>query len=168
MIKYAFKEVVTFRNASKADAQKIGETLAKIEADSGALTPTAIWQAAKSPKHPLHKHYNWNVEEAAIAHWEDVSRSIVQSIRVVNDDGRPPSIAYVSISDKKGTSYRSMGEVLGSAELQLATLKAAERDLEAWQKRYHELIDACEMIRKTRDVLAERRSKLEHESRVNH
>jgi hypothetical protein len=51
--------------------------------------------------------------------------------------------------------------VQGSLELQLAVLRQAEADLEAWTKRYRELSEICDDVLKARDKIRTRREAAE-------
>jgi hypothetical protein len=165
MVKYIFRDgPLTIPNAKKASAQKIGTALAQIaEQQKGRLTPPAVVEAARSNRHPLHQYFEWDNDVAAEAYRLDQARTLIRSVAVVddNEDSKP---AYLSISDKAGTSYRAVEEVLDSAELQSAVLAAAERDLIAFEKRYRQLQDICEIISSARSKIAARRNK--HESRL--
>lgn len=165
MIKYVFKEgPVILKNADKADPQQIGEALADIEkAHSGRIEPEFVVKAAKDTKNPLHPHFEWNDKVAAHAHRMDQARSIISLIRVDQGDGAPPRPAYVSLPDQ-GYAYRNVEEVSRSRELQLLVLRQAERDLNAFEKRYHMLSDICELVRVAREGVERKRS--EYETRV--
>jgi hypothetical protein len=167
MLKYVFREPLTIRAADKADAQKLGEALAKIAAETGGeLTPKAVVQAASNPRHLLHRHFTWNDAEAAAAFRLDQARTIIRCVRVEDEDAEDGStFAYVSVATKGGVSYRSIGDVKGSADLQAAVLKAAQRDLEAFERRYRAMEDVCEVIRKAREMVERKRPKTEN--RVN-
>jgi len=163
-IKYVWREPFTpFAGVKGADAQVVGEAIQKIKNDNGGeLRPRLIWQAAKAPRHPLHKFYPWDVQVAAESYWDHVSRKLAGSIRVLTDDDRPddPSgPAFISISEKSGVSYRTIGEVLDSTELQAIALRQAERELEAFEKRYRMFTEICDAIRKARELVAKRRAK---------
>ena len=165
-MEYVFKDgPVTIKNAKKADPQKIGTALAKIaEQQKGRLTPPAVVEAARDTRNPLHKHFEWDDAVAAESYRLDQARMLIRSVALVGDgedDARP---AFLSIADKGGTSYRTVQDVLDSADLQSAVLAAAERDLAAFEKRYRALGDICELIRDAREKVASRRAK--NESRV--
>lgn len=166
MISYTFRDgPVTIKNAKKADPQKIGTALAKIaEQQKGRLTPPAVVEAARDVRNPLHKHFEWDNQVAAEAYRLDQARMLIRSVALVGEDDAEPAPAFLSISDKVGTSYRSMGEILNSADLQSAVLAAAERDLAAFEKRYRQLKDICEIVSDARAKVAARRSK--NESRL--
>jgi len=134
MIKYIFRDTVTFRGARDVDPQVIGEALQKIKDDNGGdLQPQYVWRAAKIARHPLHKHFQWDIQLAAEAHWTDTSRQLIGSVRIARDDDRSePMPAFISINDgKNGTSYRTVAEVMDNTELQIIALRQAERELEA-------------------------------------
>lgn len=166
MVEYIFRDgPVTIKNAKKADPQKIGTALAKIaEQQKGRLTPPAVVEAARDTRNPLHKHFEWNDALAAESFRLEQARMLIRSVALVGDDDAEPAPAFLSISDKAGTSYRSMGDILDSADLQSAVLAAAERDLAAFEKRYRQLKDICEIVSDARAKVAARRNK--HESRA--
>lgn len=155
MIKYQFREPLTIKNSDKADAQKIGESLTAIAATTdGELMPKSVVEAARNPKSPLHKHFEWDNEVAAEAHRLDQARRLIRCIRVEDEEaseGHAP--AFVSITDKGRVSYRTTSEVRNSEHLQMLVLAAAERDLEAFEKRYRDLQDVCKPVRQARELV---------------
>lgn len=167
MISYTFKDgPVTIKNAKRADPQKIGTALAKIaEQQKGRLTPPAVVKAARDTRNPLHKHFEWDNQIAADAYRLDQARALIRSVALVGDGDDELKPAFLSIADKGGTSYRTVQDVLDSADLQSAVLAAAERDLAAFEKRYQQLGDICELIRDAREKVAARRTK--NESRLS-
>lgn len=162
MIKYSFKEdYAILKNAAKADPQKIGEALAKItDANQGRLIPEDVVNAAKSPKSPLHPHFEWNDTVAAHAYRMDQARGIIRIIRVEDADSGEIQPAYVSVS-QGGVAYRKVEEVVNSRELQLIVLQQAERDLRAFQKRYHMLNDICAAVGEAVAKVERRRAEME-------
>ena len=165
-MEYVFKDgPVTIKNSRKADPQKIGLALAKIaEQQKGRLTPPAVVEAARDTRNPLHRHFEWDDAVAAESYRLDQARALIRSVALVGDGDAEPAPAYLSIADKGGTAYRAMAEVLDSADLQSAVLAAAERDLAAFEKRYRQLKDICEIVSDAREKIAARRSK--NESRI--
>lgn len=163
MIRYVFRETpMMLPNATEADAQEIGEALNSIsEKAGGKLTPGAVVEAAKSSRSVLHKHFQW--EDASAAHaWRlHQARSLITSVRVLDDDipgGQAP--AFISISTKDGRNYHTLHAVKGDRELQDAVLAAAERDLAAWQDRYRQLRDVCALVGEARVALSKKRTKV--------
>jgi hypothetical protein len=162
MIRYVFRdEPVAILNAKKADPQKIGQALAKVAQEgNGRLTPSAVVEAATNPKSPLHRHFEWDNAKAAAAYRIDQAREIIRVIRI--EDGEDtPQRAFLSVKDDAGVSYRTAAEVAGSLDLQIAVLKQAERDLDAFKRRYAELQDICEEVSLARDKVRQRRERLE-------
>lgn len=170
MVKYVFApdKVLAIKKAKDADPQKIGEALEKISQEAeGHLTPSAILKAAENRRHFLHQYFEWDDTEAARQWRLEQARSLVQCIHVENSETESGvARAFLSIREKDGTSYRSLEEVLGSADLQAKILAAAERDLLAFESRYRTLNDVCDLIRQAREKVASRRGRGKIESRV--
>ena len=157
-IKYVFKDrPLVIANADKADAQVIGTEIDKIvKANGGRLKPEYVWRAAQAPRHPLHKHYEWDVKTAAEAHWTSVSRILIRCIDVeADEEGEPAEPAFVSVTDNGGAAYRTIGEIKRSAELSLAVLTRAKADLLAFQRRYAQLQDICRVMQQAIDQISE-------------
>lgn len=166
MIQYVFKDQpVAIKNAKIADAQRIGEALAAIAADAGGeLRPQTVWQRARADKNnPLHAHFEWDVQKAAEAHWTDQARTIIRCVRVLDEETEQTEPAFLSVSARGGVSYRSLGDVKSSTDLQLAVLKSAERDLDAFERRYRDLSEVCDLVRAARSKVRKRREKMETE-----
>lgn len=162
MIRYVFREEpVAILNAKKADPQKIGQALAKIAQDGGGrLTPPAVVEAARNARSPLHRHFEWDDAKAAQSYRLDQARAIIGVIRI-DDDTEEPTRAFLSVKDAAGVSYRTAAEVGGSLDLQLAVLRQAEKDLDAWTRRYRELADACADVTSAREKVRLKRDAVE-------
>jgi hypothetical protein len=156
MVKYVFRDFVPIKNAAKLDAQKVGESLERIfAATTGADKADAVWRAAQSPRHYLHKCFEWDVQKAAEAHWHDTAENIIRVIRVQTKNGDAVP-AYISVSDARGTTYHSVGDIIKSADLQTAVMRNARRDLVAWQLRYQMLRDICDIVAKAEKRISEK------------
>lgn len=165
---YTFREgPLPIKNAKDADPQQIGEALAEIAAAAdGHLTPRATVDAARDPRHVLNPHFEWDDQAAAEAYRLDQARELIRMIRIEDDEREDNPPAFLSVNEgKAGVSYRTLGEVLGNADLQTAVLKSAERDLAAFERRYRSLADICEIISEARKRVADRRAGIE--SRVS-
>lgn len=162
MIKYVFRDgPLIIKNADKASPQVIGEALAKIaEANGGDLRPKAVLEAARSSRHPLHKHFDWDDASAAEKHRLHQAREIIGIVRV-SDSKEGPSPAFISISGEEGVSYRTAAEVRTSADLQAAVLRQCDRDLDAIAHRYRQLIEVCDLVGKARAAVQKRLDKIE-------
>lgn len=164
-IRYIFREdePLRIKAAGKADPQAIGEALAEItQASAGRLTPNLVVDAARSNNHPLHQHFEWDDSVAAEQFRLDQARNIIRVVRVVDDEGKDgTSRAYLSINDKQGTAYRSITEIKSSADLQMALLRQADRDLDAFTRRFRELADVCDLVAQARKKVEARMQKFE-------
>jgi hypothetical protein len=157
MIRYVFKEPITFRNAKSAKPRVIHEALETIKAENkGVLKPEMVWKAAQRRGHVLHPYFEWNVEKAAQAHWIETARTLIRAVHIVDDERETNVPAFLSVTDKGGASYYTVSEVQTSASLALAVMKQGERDLAAWEQRYKILVDICDIVRTARDRLASR------------
>jgi len=165
MITYTFHQdrVLTIKGADKADPQKIGEALESI-ADINQLTPKAVVEAASKPRHPLHRYFEWDDAKAAASYRLDQARTLIRSIYRVEDD--KPVQAFVSITEKSGTRYRTLDEVRSSATLRALLLEQAERDLLSFENRYRELQDVCAVVHEARTIVSSKRSRTKQETRV--
>lgn len=168
MIRYIFREEepIRIKGAGQANPQIIGEALAKIADErKGELTPKAVVDAARVKTHPLNPHFEWNDSVAAEAYRLDQARNLIRIVRVEDEaaeDGT--SRAFISINDGDSTAYRPLDQIKKSADLQLALLKQADRDLQAFERRYNSLTDLCKVVRQARDAV--RRQLEKSESRV--
>jgi exosome complex RNA-binding protein Csl4 len=160
-MRYTFKEPLTIVNASQADAQRIGTALEKIAAKNGGhLTPSAIVEEASNPKHVIHPHITWDDSLAAKLYRLDQARAIVRCIHVEDDETEDGHVqAFISISEKDQTSYRSITEIKKSVDLQSKVLQQAEADLQAWQNRYRSLTDICKIVREAQNQLKKKRER---------
>lgn len=164
MIKYIFAddELLAFKASNKADPQKLGEALDAIaKANAGTLTPEKVVEAARDRRNPLHRHFDWNDASAAETWRRAQARIIIRAIRVEDDEMAEHPRAFLSVSAKAGVAYYSIQDVRSSAELSLIVLRQAERDLDAFQKRYRELTDVCDLVREAREKTATRRAAAE-------
>ena len=170
MIRYQFRDrPLAIPNATKANAQVIGESIAKITAEHGGqLHPEYLWQAAEGNKrHPLYKHYPWDLREAAESHWTYISRKLIACVDIVGDGNERPKPAFISIATKNnGTSYQTIAAVMESAELLIAALKAAEAIFEAYERRLQTFEDLCSDIRAVREKIRVRRASMESRAHV--
>ena len=164
MTRYTFTDGPVFVNRKTADPQKIGEALEKARKetpDGGDMRLTALEHARKRG-HALHRHLEW--DDAVAGHkWRLHQISLlICAIRVEDEESGEQKPAFISVTPSDGRRhFATPTEIVGSLEMQLAMLKAAERDLQQWQQRYRTLSDLCEGIEATRRKIAERRAAYE-------
>jgi hypothetical protein len=157
MLRYVFREPTIFHNNKDADPTVIGNELERIRsANNGRLMAHAVVDEARNRRNPLHRYFEWNDKNAAEAYRLDQARDLIRIIQIEDTDtDKPPRRAFLSVNDD-GKSYRAINEVLNSQSLQLAVLVAAERELKAFEHRYAELMEICELVRDARARLRQR------------
>ena len=77
---------------------EIAEALRSLENECGCLTPDAVFDAAKSANHPLHRFFEWDHDRGWRAHNLAVARSLISNVRykiVTEDRGIVRSPVYV-------------------------------------------------------------------------
>lgn len=159
---FAPDEPLRIKNGKYADPQSIGEALAQIAVyNSGYLLPYAVVDAARDPASPLHRFFEWDDRAAAEAYRAVEARRLIRLIRIVDDEREEPPRAFLSVREAEGggVSYRTAEEVASSRELQEAVLASAQRDLEAFERRFRQLQDVCELVREARERVVARRSR---------
>ena len=160
MIKYIFRddEPLRIKAAGKADPQVIGEALQSIMDKEGDVDlPRRVVDAARQPDNPLHVHFEWDDQKAAEAHRREQASNLIRLVRVIDDtanDGTTPAFTPVRTAD--GIRYKSISDIRGSLDLQMAVLRSAQRDLEAFQKRYREMADICDLVEQAKVKLMAR------------
>lgn len=141
----------------------VGEVLAEIaEANAGELRPRDVVDAAKDPASPMHTAFEWDDQKAAHQHRLNQARQLVRSIRVVDsaEEGEPIRRAFLSIpGGPNGQAYRPLEAVKNSVDLQIAALRAAERDIAAIERRYRDIQEICEFAIEARSKIRERMEK---------
>jgi hypothetical protein len=160
---YTFREESIFKGKGTINPQIAGEIIAALERKQGKsdiAIHNAMWRAAKgNPDHPLYTGYTWDEKEASEAHWRTQSAQIRRSIAVVDTDKpeEPAVRAFHSIvtPDLPRAIYTTK-QVRRSADLQISLLRQAERDLLAFERRYQDLVDICDLVRMARDRVSKR------------
>ena len=177
---YVFRDgPVTLTKAKEADPQALGEAMEgpsrqierKIAAgeklnEADALARLIHAEAARQGKgHPFHKHLEWNDKRGAYLHRLSQIAAIIRIIRVVDTTGEQrPAFVNVKAADGDTQAYRPVDVVIGNLDLQIATLRRAEADLQAFRRRYQMLADICEAAADLERRVRERREKLMSEA----
>ena len=157
MARYVFDPFVVFKGREKADPDKIGNELDTIaSANKGRLQPADVVTSARRRTSPLHPYFEWSDKVAAEHYRLDQARTLIRSVRIVAVEDEPPRHAFHSITDREGTAYRTVGEILRNADLQRLLERQAQRELLAFERRFRELSDVCELVREARERLEER------------
>lgn len=89
-----------------ADAQAVGEAIEEIASRHGGVCPKeALVEAARSPKHPAHKLFEWDDSVAAMRHRNDQARKILRTLVIIVQQDQVPAHVKVSITDDEGRAH---------------------------------------------------------------
>ncbi len=132
-----------------AEAQSAGEELERIRTKhNGRLEPDWVVHAAKKEVNPLHPLFEWD-DNVAAQHYRVVqARQVIRSIDVVIEQAEKPKPirAFVSVVRDRDQSYTSVSHAMSDPELRRQVLLAALGELEAWRKRYAELVELANVF----------------------
>jgi len=121
------------------------------------VQPQAIVEAARSRRSPIHELFNWNLAEAAEAHWLDHARALVgrlQLVRVVVENGPTTSSRgwwSVTVADRRG--YVPQQRILSDRDLTLQTIARVKRELEVCLAKYLTVLQFGTVIPQLREVI---------------
>lgn len=144
MIEYVFRDGVVlaaFNDPKHADPQRLGEALAKIKRTEAGLPEDLIAAAKADKRNPWHRQFNW--DDAAEAHASRLSkaRNMLGTLRIISEETGEKEPAYVNVCADKGRAYFSTAQVKTSADLRLALMKQARREIASAQARFRMLSD---------------------------
>lgn len=135
---------------TKVDPQIAGEELERIRTwNNGRLEARSVVEASRDPGAPLHGEFEWNDRKAAGAYRVEQAKYLIRSITVIAEqaDGPPQPIrAFVSVVRDDDRSYTSVEHALSDKELRTQVLRQAWNELEAWQRRYAELLEFAKVF----------------------
>ena len=139
---------------SDKDAAAVGPILHRMAPDE-LLSDEAVFEAAKSPRSPLHKHFTWDVQVAAKKQWLREARNLISAIAFVIADGTetdPPPVRYfVNLPMRNGDGetenyYCILPLVHRNPDLEEEMLRIAARELAAFRERYGKLKRLDEIV----------------------
>lgn len=133
----------------KIDAQAAGEELERIRVcGNGRLVAAQVVDASRPDDAPLHDHFEWDDQQAAEQFRIDQARYLIRSITVSVETPEQVSQvrAFVSVIRDEDRSYTSIAHALSDEDLRTQVLQKAWAELEAWRKRYAELIELADMF----------------------
>lgn len=132
------------------DAQAAGEELERIRVhNNGRLEPRFVVEASRPREAPLHNAFEWNDKKAADAWRQNQASYMIRHVDVVVEEGdKPPTPirAFVSVKRDEDRSYTSIQHALSEDELRQQLVAQAWSDLEAWRKRYAELVEFAKVF----------------------
>lgn len=133
-----------------ADAQAVGEAVERLASRHGGVVPKEVfWREAQKKNHPAHGLFEWNVQKAAEAHWNDQARKILRTLVVVVKEQEAPAYVKVEITDADGRSHEGFmrtDKAMGAPDAKAKVLADAIRQLRGLQRRYSVLSDTLQPI----------------------
>ncbi|WP_298165123.1 hypothetical protein [Novosphingobium sp.] len=132
------------RAPTSVDPQKAGEELERIRTrHNGRLEPEWVVHNAKSPQNVLHDLFEWDDNVAAQNFRIDQARAVIRSVEAVIEEApeAKPIRAFVSVVQERDRAYTSVQHAMADADLRKQVLMQALTELEAWRKRYAELVE---------------------------
>lgn len=132
-------------------------------ANNGYLSPTHVVDAARDEGSPLHDEFEWDDTEAADAYRLAQAGALIRRVRftVVRQDGDPKKVqistarAYQSRVSARttGGGYESVVDILADQEKREELLQQVLRELDAYRKRYAEIMALSGVWRAIDDAL---------------
>lgn len=108
----------------------------------GRLTPAAVLSSAQSPRHPLHRCFEWR-DGVAAAKWRlEQAQTLILSVRIVREEGGQSVARRVYAEVDHGTddaAYLTMADIAQDESLAAQVVERAREELARWEERYRDL-----------------------------
>lgn len=80
--------------------------------NNGKVDPLDLIKAAKSPKHPCHEDFTWDVKQAAAERWRDQARELIRRVHFeVQVDDATESVVMFVPNDGDDHLFRSLPKI---------------------------------------------------------
>jgi hypothetical protein len=141
-------------------AQEAGEELTAIAGADETLTPQLVVKRASKKSSPLHDAFEWDDQEAARLHREELARLLIRSVKiVVKEAGKKDRItrAFVHIESEgeedERRFYVTIQKAAKDEDMSDYVLERALRELNAWRRKYRNLDEVLPIIEALDEVL---------------
>ena len=107
------------RTFGRLDAQTVATALDGLYQAHGEITATAVVEAARPKKAPLHPAFEWDDTKAAEEHRLWQARRIVRAVQVVDDETKDetPQYVHVRVADQDEGRYLPASVVVENVDL---------------------------------------------------
>lgn len=126
----------------KADAQKVGEALEKLEAENGNFTVNDVVSEARKKRSVLHPLFEWDDVKAAEAYRLTQANTILHCLTVTDSGIKEPVRAFVNVTIKgvanKGT-FMSIQTAMADEISKDIILHNAIMELTAFKRKYEKI-----------------------------
>ena len=121
---YSYRHRHAFKHVSPDVA---GPELARIADRDGSLSPVVVVNEARPDDAPLHPAFEWQDEVAAEEWRRHQARNLIAAVQVIETEGEPPRMAYVSVAADDGARTYQPARVVASDDDMLARALAEAR-----------------------------------------
>ena len=131
------------------DAQVAGEEMERIRVhNNGRLEAKSLVDASRPKTAPLHPAFEWDDKRAAESWRQEQASHLIRHIQVKVEEkpDAEPVRAFVSVMRDDDRSYTSVQHALSDADLRQQVIAQAWAELEAWRRRYAELVDFAKIF----------------------
>lgn len=149
---FDFRPGLAVKNLTPA---AIGQELARIREQRGALTPLAVVEAARAKKNPLHAAFEWDDSAAAHQYRLTQARRLIVSVRVIEPEQEANVPAFVSVRvPDTGRQYLPTVEALSDEQLRARVLQEVRQFIESVERRYRHFAELAGLLAGLREVAA--------------
>lgn len=132
--------------------------------DLVGLTTEMVVEAARDPQNPLHDHFTWDVQKAAMKQWLAEARRLIQSVRyvVVSQDTNEPvrvrAVVSAKIVDQRDRMVTHNGWIdrralLRQRETRTQYIQRARTELRQWVLRHCDVEELTDLRVAVTDAL---------------
>lgn len=141
------------------DVNAIGRMIDQLTVNGVPCSAERFVEEARNPRSPAHHLFEWDVQKAAQAHWEERARLIIRSCRVIYEDGpaEVSHIGYFKVCTPQGDGYLPEAQVMTQADLRQQVLQDALRQLAGLQERIRDIRELQEVYDAIGRALAQHR-----------
>lgn len=135
-------------------AGSLRDHLIEIRNKHKSLTPIAVEQEARDPKHPLHNRFEWDDTVAGYKYRLSQASEIIRSVRIVETPGEDSDLrAFVAVREKTShkADYVPTEEAMASPFMRELVLRDMQREWETLRKRWQHMAEFADMVKKSID-----------------
>lgn len=147
---FEFSEGARFQPGDHPEAAIVGAHLDLLRQKmKGELTPQDVVSDARNPNSPLHSFFEWDDSEAAEQYRLGQARGLIRAVVAVYVSDAKPAVRhkmFVHIPEPGAPHYREAGHALSQTKTREMVLQQAWTELQAWRKRYRDLLELSELF----------------------
>lgn len=153
---FEFSETAHFQKGAVRDPNAVGNHLEMLRQQrKGELTPQDVVDDARHSNSPLHSFFEWDDGAAAEAYRLVQARGLIRAVVAVYVSDDRPAVrqrAYVHVPEPGAGHYRETSHAMGLSTTREMVLRRAFAELNQWRKRYQDLHEFADLIKKIDQV----------------